>query len=374
MTPSLAAVIEPLLAPHPADRPRSAADVLGLLGRSSARAAWEAGARGTHVREQEVAALLALAPDARGRRVLYVTGPGGAGKSHLVREATTRALLAGRAVRALRFPAEEPAQVARLVAFLRGDAHAAPWGAPAGRPLLLVLDDLQAAPAEVSEAVEAFRCMMHASSQPVVVLATTRGAPAGAESLPLAGLDRPGFAELCHELGAAPDAVDALLRETGGLPGWAAAALGRVPLTRDAVLARFRELDADAQLAVAVVATMGGAVPVGRQPPEVYATSFVAGLLTRERDVVRLASPQLARDLADAVRDVAFVQENGPEKIEDKIAIFTDGSASTSGRSETALATMGLPMAMASNTLQGIWLRDSRVSAKGTINTSPNPR
>jgi len=305
ITPSVAAVIERLVAQHPADRPRSAVEVLGLLGRSSARAAWEAGTRGVHVRERDVTDLLALRSRSGAHRVVHVTGPSGAGKSHLVREVATRALLAGRPCRSLRFPAEYPAVVARLVAFLRGDSGAAPLADDSGAAALLVLDDLHAAGAEVVEALDAFRCMMHMTRDPLVVLVTARAAPPGADTRVIEALDPAAFAELCRELGAPAAASEALLRETGGLPGWAAAALGRVPLARDAVLARVRDLDAEARGALAVVATLGGSVPADLQSTSGYAGAFVAGLLTRERDVVRLASPQLARDLADALSTFA---------------------------------------------------------------------
>ena len=305
ITPSVAAVIERLIAQHPADRPRAAIDVLGLLGRSSARAAWETGTRGVHVRERDVTELLALRPAAAAHRVIHVTGPSGAGKSHLVREVATRALLAGRPSRSLRFPAEDPAAVSRLVAFLRGDERAAPLADHSGAAPLLVLDDLHAAPTEVVEALDAFRCMMHESARPLVVLVTARAAPGGAEARAIEGLDPAAFAELCRELGAPAAAREALQRETGGLPGWAAAALGRVPLARDAALARLRDLDTEARAALAVVATLGGSVPADLQPASRYAGAFVAGLLTRDRDVVRLASPQLARDLAEALTSFA---------------------------------------------------------------------
>ena len=306
ITPSVAAVIEALVAPHPADRPRSGAEVLASLGRSAPRAAWEGGARGAHVREAEIARLLALTPGATGRRVVYLAGPSGVGKSHVVREAVTRAMLAGRPSRHIRFPADDAVIVPRLVAFLRGDLRSAPWqqagvGAHAPAPMLLVLDDLHAAPAEVVEALDSFRCTMHVSASPIVVVATAREVAAGAEALSLAGLDRERFGLLCRELGAPADAVMALHRETGGLPGWTVASLGRVPLTRDAVLARVRGLDAASRIALAVVATLGGSVPAQLLDAPACATSFVAGLLERDRDVVRLASPHLARDLADAL-------------------------------------------------------------------------
>ena len=304
ITPSVAAVIEALVAVHPADRPRSGSEVLAALGRSAPRAPWEGAARGAHVREAEITRLLALTAGATGRRVVYVTGPSGVGKSHVVREVATRALLAGCPCRQIRFPADDAALVPRLVAHLRGDVLSAPWqqalaGAPA--PMLLVLDELHAAPAEVVEALDAFRCMTHVSVAPIVVVATARGAAAGAETMPLAALDRERFGLLCRELGAPSGAAAALHRESGGVPGWAVASLGRVPLTRDAVLARVRGLDAAARTALAVVATLGGSVPAAVLDAPACATSFVAGLLERDREVVRLASPHLAHDLAEAL-------------------------------------------------------------------------
>ena len=131
LTPSVAAVVESLVAEHPADRPRTALEVIAALGRSAPRASWEAGARGSHAREADVARLLAmaLAPGSSGRRVVYVTGPSGVGKSHLVREVATRALLAGRDARSIRFPAADAGLVSRLVAY-SGRRARRPVGAP----------------------------------------------------------------------------------------------------------------------------------------------------------------------------------------------------------------------------------------------------
>jgi len=96
------------------------------------------------------------------------------------------------------------------------------------------------------------------------------------------------------------------------LPGWAVASLGRVPLTRDAAIARVRALDEGARDAFALVATFGGSVPdgavgaAGAPGPEAFAALFVAGLATRERGVVRMSSPQLAREVADALTSFAI--------------------------------------------------------------------
>lgn len=317
ITPNIAAVVEALVAEHPADRPRSASDVIAALGRSAPRGAWEAGSRGAHAREAEVARLSALAPAPNGRRVVYVTGPSGAGKSHVAREVATRVLLAGRPCRTIHFPADDAAVVSRLVGYLRGDERAAPWehdtpggtgtaAAGAAVPLLVVLDDLHAAPAEIVEALDAYRCRMHALARPVIVLATAREAAAGAETITLSGLDADRFAVLCRELGVPEDAARVLHGEAAGMPGWAVASVGRVPLERDAVLARVRSLDPAARDVLALVATLGGAAPAHLVDAAACAALFVAGLLARERDAVRLASPQLAKDVADALTSYAI--------------------------------------------------------------------
>ena len=307
IAPSVAAVLESLVAEHPADRPRTALDVIAALGRSAPRASWEAGARGPHAREADVTRLLSLGvePGARGRRVVYVTGPSGAGKSHLVREVSTRALLAGRDCRSIRFPTADAGLVLRLVAYLRGDERAAPWERSKA-PLLVVLDDLHAAPSEVVEALDSSRCRMHASSDPVVVIATARQASAGAELMALSGLDAARFAALCRELAVPEAAIGDLHRESAGLPGWAVAALGRVPLERAAVVARLATVDAPARAELGLVATMGGVVPARFVDSSACAALFVAGLLARDSDTVRLASPQLAVDLAEALQSYAI--------------------------------------------------------------------
>jgi len=96
--PSISELLDRLLQPHPRDRPESAEAVLAALGL--------AGVHGSrrHVpapvgREPELAALTAAAAGVR-----YLTGPSGIGKSHLLREIVTRALLTGRAARRLAFP------------------------------------------------------------------------------------------------------------------------------------------------------------------------------------------------------------------------------------------------------------------------------
>jgi serine/threonine-protein kinase PknK len=345
LTPSIAAVVESLLAVHPADRPRSAHDVIAALGRSAPRAGWEGGARGPHVREREVRELLALEPGPTLRRVVLVTGPSGAGKSHVVREVATRALLAGRASRTLRFPLDDAALLSRLVAYLRGEDAAVPWADT--RAVLVVLDDLHAAPAEVVEALDGFRCMMHAAAAPVVMVATTREAPPGAAAVALGPLSLEDFAPMARDLGVPPDDVEGLHREAAGMPGWAVASLGRVPLERDAVLARVRTLDPAARDLLALVATMGGAVPAHLVEGTACASLFIAGLLTRERELVRLTTTQLAHDVADAlgshaVADRAAELALGVDALPSATLLATGGASSPSSRRIEVLARAAL--------------------------------
>ena len=345
VTPSIASVVESLVAVHPADRPRTARDVIAALGRSAPRPGWEAGARGAHVREAEVQQLLALEPGPTRRRVVLVTGPSGAGKSHVVREVATRALLAGRACRTLRFPLDDATLLSRLVAYLRGDDAAVPWEATGA--MLVVLDDLHAAPAEVAEALDAFRCMMHASTALVVVVATTRAVLPGAEAIALGPLPLERFAAMARDLGVPPDDVEGLHREAEGMPGWAVASLGRVPLKRDAVLARVRTLEPAARDLLALVATMGGVVPSHLVEGTACAALFVAGLLTRERELVRLTSTQLARDVADAlgshaVADRAAELALGEDVLPSATLLATGGASSPSARRIEVLARAAL--------------------------------
>jgi serine/threonine protein kinase/tetratricopeptide (TPR) repeat protein len=300
--PRLADVIASLIAPERTRRARTARDVLGALG-GGAGLAWESGSREEHVREREVGRLLSLDAGTGDRRVLYLVGPSGAGKSHLVREVVTRALLAGRSARLVRFPESDAAFISRLVEQLRGGDVAGGDG-----PLLLVLDDLHAASLEVVEALESFRCMASTSprARRVVVIATTRQVPAHAESLEIGPLDAATLERLCRAQGVA--SADAA-REAGGLPGWLFASLGRVPLTAEAALARVASLPEAARDVLALVATLDGRAPTGAlstSEHEGLAACFEAGLLERSPDGIRLASLHLAADLAAALASYAI--------------------------------------------------------------------
>ena len=79
-------------------------------------------------------------------------------------------------------------------------ASAAPTNARAG-PLLLVLDDLHLAPAELAAAVDAYRC--RGRERGVTIVATAPSAPDGAEAITIGPLDEAGFEALCTRADAA---------------------------------------------------------------------------------------------------------------------------------------------------------------------------
>ncbi len=312
VAPSVADLVEALLAEHPRDRPSDALDVLRRagaagLGDDDAIAARHAPA--PIGRERELASVL-------GRRragVRYIVGPSGAGKSLLARDAATRAALAGREARLVAFPCDDAQLVPRLVAFFRGADHAWPFAAAhdGSMPILLALDDLHAAPAELIAALDAHRC--RAPHRGPDVIATIRTAPDGAETIALGALDEAPFAELCRALGIdGDDAIAEAARASGRNPGWLVASRGRVPLTRDTLLERLRGLSRAASSALAAIALCGGDASsatctrmLGDDGATAISELLAASLVLRARrgDVVHLSlsAPALAADVATAL-------------------------------------------------------------------------
>jgi serine/threonine-protein kinase PknK len=309
LSPRLASVVEALLAAHPADRPGAAADVLRMLGESAELGGWEAAAGAPAGRAHEWAEVLrSRAP------VLYLTGPSGSGKSHLARELVATTLLGGRPARMLGFPTEDARLVPCLAAFFRGEAAAFPFHTSPGDALLLVLDDMEAAPQELASAVEALRCRGGDARTQVVV--TSRRAPRGAPSVTLGALDQGAFVEVALQLGVPADEARALHGTCDGLPGWLLAVRGRVPLTRDTALERVRALTPAARDLAVILAILGGEAPAdvlaAAAPGEGRAALgelLRASLVSRHTrgdesgDAPRLclASPSLATDLAGAL-------------------------------------------------------------------------
>jgi DNA-binding NtrC family response regulator/tetratricopeptide (TPR) repeat protein len=307
--PAVADVIEALLAPHPRDRPADAREVLRGLGAAQSAAGLPVAPPPAPLgRERELSAL--LEPRGEPPAVRYLVGPSGSGKSHLARELVTRALLAGRPARLLRFPATAGATLAGLLAFLRGNEVALPFlEAEGDAPLLLVLDELEAAPAELRAALDLYRCRPDPRRPRVHVLAAAREAPDGADALALGPLDEAGFAALCRALGMAGEGTLARARVASGRnPGWLVAAAGAVPLTRDVALDRLRALSPAATEVLATVALLGGeadeAVLTAIAGPGAAAELLAAALVDRRggaRTVYTLTAPALAADLAAAL-------------------------------------------------------------------------
>ncbi|MGK3971511.1 sigma 54-interacting transcriptional regulator [Sorangium sp. So ce118] len=335
--PSVAEVIEALLALHPRDRPPEAREVLRQLGVAAAEAGIAVGTPPAPIgRERELEALQ-QAPSPSGR-VRYVTGPSGAGKSHLGRELVTRALLAGRSARYVAFPREADPLLLRLIAFFRGAERAPPFVTPPGDgpPLLLLLDDLDQAPAELRAALDAYRCRPAAPGGAAIeVVATVRSAPEGAACVALGPLGDASFGALCRALGVDDEAsVREAAAASGKNPGWLFASLGRVPLTKDTAIERVRGLSAGACATLAAIAIAGGALPEalcgpgfgrggradargGGQPGasgERALGELLAGALIARREAAggalyTLSAPALARDLAAALATPEVAEE-----------------------------------------------------------------
>jgi len=189
LPPSLRAVADALHAEDPGARPASAYDVLAVLGRASDV---RAGARPPPIGRKDALAFV-LARD--GASVRWITGAPGSGKSHLLEEARLAALLEGRNARVV-----GEAQLAPIVAFLRGDEAAWPFASSPREPSLVLVDDVDRAPAEVRSALVAFACRK--SDWPVVVVASAREAPPHASVVALGPLEGAAFDMLCKAVGA----------------------------------------------------------------------------------------------------------------------------------------------------------------------------
>ena len=334
--PSLASPIQRLLCEHPQDRPRDARDVLRLLGEAAPtlqRRAVERGRWATPSPAGREATLTRLLETRSG--VHYVVGAPGSGKSHLLREATVRALLGGRDSRRVVFPTDDSALTRGLIAFFRGADDAWPFKTRPGA-LLLALDGLEAAPEELAHALEAFRCRP-GSAPRVHVLASVRAAPEGAPSVHLEPLGDDVLGELCAELGV-DDAEHArqLVRQADGNVGWLVAAIGKVPLDSDAARERLKRLNDDSRLVLAAVALAGGEASealcarVTSRHAAAIGELLAAGLLTRRAaprggTAYALATPGLGEDIAQALGSFEVVDRVASAMLEaDSVATASE--------------------------------------------------
>ncbi|APR85637.1 two component, sigma54 specific, transcriptional regulator, Fis family protein [Minicystis rosea] len=327
--PAVADVVEALLAEHPRDRPCDAREVLRRLGVAQSSAGLAVARPPAPIgRERELAAL--LEDDGNGAStVRYLVGPSGSGKSHLAREVVTRALLAGRRARLLRFPAASGAMLAGVSAFLRGNEVALPFlEAEIEAPLLLVMDDVHAAPEEIRTALELYRCRAREMRR-VQVIATMREAPDGSETVALGPLDDAGFAALCRAVGVREEtAIERARVASGKNPGWLVASAGAVPLTQDTALDRLRSLSGSATEMLAAIALVGGEaselVCAAVADASAAGELLAAALVDRrggERTIYTLTAPALAPHLAttlatfarvDRVADILLAQDEAP--------------------------------------------------------------
>jgi DNA-binding NtrC family response regulator len=327
--PSVAELIEALLEPHPADRPSSALEILGALGAATAEAGIGLGALAAPIgRERELHELLS----SQAGSVRYITGPGGAGKSHLARELVTRALCSGRSARHLEFPREADPVLPGLIGLLRdssGRGRFWPFSTPPDdrRPLLVVLDDLELAPAEVRAALDAYRCRPDRLAA-LEIVATARSAPDGADSIELGPLSEESFRSLCCALGV-EDPEEAAIA-SGKSPGWLVASLGRVPLTQSTAFERVRELSSGARELLTAIAIADGALPestlrifcptASRNLGELFAASLVTRRDGPEGALYSLTARQLAKDLASALATPAIADRVAGALLEDAAA------------------------------------------------------
>ena len=298
--PSLADLIDHLLEPHPRDRPEDAEQVLERLGHADLPAVRRA-APPPIGRASQLAALLEPRAGVR-----YLLGPSGAGKTHLLREVATRALLSGRALRRVSFPHPDAEFVAQLISFLRGAQAAWPFTArgSAALPMLVTLDGLHEAPVELVAALDAYRCRA-AGALDLDLLVAAREAPLGAACVPLEALESAAFSELCRALGVTDSAqIAEYARMTGRNPGWLVAARGRVPLSHDMVLERARSLSLGASQLLAELSLLGGVASEGlmralSSHPERELPAELAELLSAALVVRRGAGEQLTYALQD---------------------------------------------------------------------------
>jgi DNA-binding NtrC family response regulator len=316
--PSLGDVIDRLLEQHPRDRPESAEQILEQLGRAALPTARRV-APPVIGRASQLRTLLEPQTGVR-----YLVGASGSGKTHLLREVLTQALLSGRLARRVSFPHSDSAFVAQLVSFFRGTEAAWPFTVrgTAESPMLVTLDGLHEAPVELVSALDAHRCRGSATFDLDLIVAV-REAPPGARTVRLEALDAAAFNELCRALGVTdPAQVAEYSRMTGQSPGWLVAARGRVPLSHDMVLECVRSVSPRATQLLAELALLGGVASerlvrslstsperdVSVELAELLAAALVVRRATGEQTAYALQDLALAPEIASALGSFDIVE------------------------------------------------------------------
>ncbi len=290
VAPAMRELVEHLTAEHPRDRPGSAELALRALGHPRARR----GRPPLLGREEEIARCFASTLP-----VLYLVGPSGSGKSHVLREMALRAVTQGQPARAIRLADEPPELLLALGAFLRGDPSAWPFAEAAPRGGLLLLDDRDQVGPDLSAALESYRCRTEEAGGVRLIVATENADRAPLPSVELLPLSDP----VMRELGAAAGLTcgPPELREAAGSPGWLLARAGLGTLRPAAALERARHLEPPARALLAALALAGGALP--RAIASTWGAAQLPGLI--EEGLV-------VRRVQDASVSLACVASAGP--------------------------------------------------------------
>ncbi len=390
LPPSLADVVDRLRSEHPADRPCDARDVLQLLGQSVVFGAprpvrsLRAGGAERSVREPQLLGLQRAKPG-----LTYLVGAPGMGKSQVLSELVTRALLSGHAARLLRFPNDDHQLVSRLIAWLRGSERARPFAAG---PLLVALDDAHAAPMEVRSALEAFRCRRRGpaegslwSPDDTTLIAALRDAPADANAIVLGALDLRGVRGLCAELDVDPERAEELRNASDGNPGFIAALTGRVPLERAAVLARAKALAPTAARALATVAVLDGHasdallndVLGAGEARQACAELARASLLQRRAGDAgvswRLTHTEIQSDIADALASFEIVDSITDHVLANSVGVSAAQLLSLS-RALSPPTRRGELLSLAARTARDAGLRSQETDALLALAADPRER
>ncbi len=304
VTPMLRDLLAHMLAEHPRDRPGSAELALAALGRSRTRQ----GRPALLGRDEEMARCLGSQLP-----VLYLVGPAGSGKSHVLREMASRAATQGRPVRLVSLAEEQPELLLALGAFLRGDASSWPFSEPPRAGALLLIDEREHGGPDFAAAVESYRCRTEGAAGVRLIVAAYNAegttSPSAEPSVELGPLPEPVMRDLAAAAGIACGPSE--LREAAGSPGWLLASAGRATLPPRAALDRARHLASEASILLGALGLAGGALPRhiasawgAAHLPELVAQGLV---VRRVQDAsISLASTALASPLAEALGSPAL--------------------------------------------------------------------
>jgi serine/threonine-protein kinase PknK len=244
------ALLDQCLSEHPYDRPADAEAALRVLERGRAL---KGAAR--FVGRADELDRCKTEPSS----VLYVIGAGGVGKTRLLREASAQALLAGKAVRAFTFPEgdqETRTCMGKLAAYFRGDEDAWPFLAPPSRSTVIILDGMQHAGPDVSNALDVYRC---SGSTGPAVLVGSASAPPGAARLILEKLSDDELRSALHDAGSIAK-LDEALRAAQGNPGILFGLLGMGRASPEAILEGAKRLSGSARDVLAALSLSGGSL------------------------------------------------------------------------------------------------------------------